>query len=275
MKMIPDLTPENSPTITRREALQALVTLTAASLFAGCGGSSGTSSSTVPAPENQQPIPSGPAIAASLTVTETSTGTIPAAFAGLSYEKSAINQNPSLFTSSNSDLLGMFKRLGPSILRIGGNSVDRNTWTAAGAGGTSGQIAPADIDSLAAFVKAAGWQCLYGINLGGAGPNPYTNGSLTAATTPALAAEEIAYVYSKFGASLAGFEIGNECDLYGGSYFSGATWDLPTFENLWSTFRAAIIAQTPAVAPLCTVPRTPVTNPAGRFLSDSQSQNPV
>jgi hypothetical protein len=51
-----------------------------------------------------------------------------------------------------------------------------------------------------------------------------------------------------------GFEIGNECDLYGSSYFSGATSNLPTFESVWTRFRSAIVAQTPAVASLCTGP---------------------
>ena len=184
---------------------------------------------------------------ASLSVTATVAGSLGAAFAGLSYEKSSIIENPYLFTGSNSDLIALFKLLGPSVLRIGGNSVDRNTWTPNGAGQTTGQIAPGDVNALAAFVKATGWQCLYGVNLGGAGPNPYTSGSVTAVTTPALAAEEVAYAASQFGSSLLGIEIGNECDLYGSSYFSSTTWNLSTFEALWSQFRAAIVAQTPGV----------------------------
>lgn len=241
--------------ITRREAVQGILSVAAAALAAGCGGSPASSSTTPPPPSGkQQPTPSGPVTEATLAVTATAAGMIPSAFAGLSYEKSKINQNPYLFTGSNTNLIGMFKRLGPSILRIGGNSVDRNTWAASGAGQTTGQIAPADVDALAAFVQAAGWKCLYGINLGGAGPNPYTSGSVVAATTPVLAADEVAYAYAKFGPSLMGFEIGNECDLYGGSYFSGAAWDLAAFESLWSTFRSAIVSRTPAVAPLCTGP---------------------
>jgi hypothetical protein len=57
-----------------------------------------------------------------------------------------------------------------------------------------------------------------------------------------------------FGSFLLGFEVGNECDLYGSSYFSGATWNLSTFESPWNQFRAAIAAQTPAVASLSTGP---------------------
>jgi hypothetical protein len=150
-----------------------------------------------------------------------------------------------LLTASNSDLIGLFKRIGPGILRIGGNSVDRNVWTPNGAGQTSGQIAPSDVASVAAFVKAAGWQCLYGINLGGAA---------TGATTAALAAAEVAYAAQQFGSSLLGIEIGNECDLYGdsGNYFAG-NWSLSQFETLWGQFRAAILATTPSV---------PITGPA-------------
>jgi len=84
-------------------------------------------------------------------------------------------------------------------------------------------------------------------NLGGAGPNPYTSGSIVATTTPGLAAEEAAYVASQFGSSLLGIEIGNECDLYGSSYFSGTTWNLAAFEALWAEFRSAIVTQTPGV----------------------------
>jgi hypothetical protein len=242
----------------RRQTIQGALALAATSLLPGCGSASGSSSSGAPGGgswnNNPQPTPSGPITSASLSVTGTSVGSIGSAFAGLSYEKSSLYESPYLFTGTNANLIALFKLIGPSILRIGGNSVDRNVWTPSGAGQTAGQIAPADVNALAAFVKATGWQCLYGINLGGAGPAPYTSGSLVAATTPTLAAEEIAYVYQAFGSSLFGFEIGNECDLYGSSYFGGATWNLATFEALWTQFRTAIVAQTPAAATLCTGP---------------------
>jgi len=237
--------------ITRRQALQHVIAFATSSLLAGCSGSSNASTSTTPPSQptnsNPQPTPPGPMTSASLTVTTKAAGSIGSAFAGLSYEKSTLYENPYLFTGSNSSLVGMFKRLGTSILRIGGNSVDRNVWTPNGAGQTQGQIAKSDVDALATFLSATGWQCLYGINLGGAGPNPYTSGSITAATTPALAADEVAYVSSKLGSSLFGIEIGNEPDAYGSTYFSGTTWNVSQFETLWSEFRAAIVAQTPGI----------------------------
>lgn len=182
---------------------------------------------------------------ASLTITATASGVIGPAFAGLSYEKSSLYENPYLFTASNTNLIGLFKRLGASVLRIGGNSVDRNVWTPNGAGQTASQIAPSDISSLAAFVKAVGWQCLYGVNLGG---------TATGATNPTLAAEEVACAYQQFGSSLLGIEIGNECDLYGnsGNYYAG-NWSLSQFLTLWGQYRSAILATTPNV---------PITGPA-------------
>ena len=167
-----------------------------------------------------------------MAVDTTTAGTIDSGFAGLSYEKGAMAEP--LFQASNTDLIGMFKGLGPSLLRIGGNSVDKTQWNATGAGRTSGQVAPADIDALAGFLKATGWAVLYGVNL--------------ATSTPAAAAAEVAYAVQSLGSSLYAIEIGNECDLYGdtGSYFAN-NWILQDFELLWGQFRTAILASTPNV----------------------------
>jgi hypothetical protein len=225
-------------TLSRRQVLHGAVALAASSIFSGCGSSSNTGSAGPPAATNPQPTPTGPTTQASLTVTATASGSIGPAFAGLSYEKSSLTER--LFTPSNTDLISLFKRLGTSVLRIGGNSVDRNVWTPNGPGQTAGQIAPSDVASVAAFVKATGWQCLYGINLGG---------SATGATNPALAAAEVANAYEQFGSSLLGIEIGNEPDLYGnsGSYYAG-NWSLSEFLTLWGQYRTAILATTPSVA---------------------------
>lgn len=238
--------PLQSSFLNRRQVLHGALALAGSSLLPGCGSSSSSASgSSTSSNSTVQPKPSGSISNASLSVTANATGSIGPAFAGLSYEKSMLCQNPHLFTGSNSNLIGLFKRIGPSVLRIGGNSVDRNVWNQNGPGQTPGQIAPSDVDEVAAFVKAAGWQCLYGVNLGG---------SATGATTPALAAEEVAYAAQQFGSSLLGIEIGNEPDLYGntGNYYAG-NWSLSQFITVWEQFRAAILATTPQV---------PITGPA-------------
>ena len=168
--------------------------------------------------------------AATVTVAATPVGAIGPGFAGLSYEKSQM-ANP-FFSPSNADAIGLFRLIGPSLLRIGGNSVDKTTWEPNGAGRTSGQIAPSDIDALAGFLKATGWQVLYGVNL--------------AQSTPALASGEVAYAVQSLGPYLYGIEIGNEVDLYAGNYFP-SSWGFSDYLTLWESFVAAIREQSPNV----------------------------
>lgn len=205
---------------TRREVLYRLGALGAGTLLSGAS----------------QPLPSGPVTAATVTVANAAAGVVGPAFAGLSYEKSQMT-NP-FFSAQNADAIGLFKLLGPSLLRLGGFSADEMTWTPNGAGRTAGQVARSDVDALAGFLKATGWQVLYSANL--------------AQSTPALAAAEVAYAVQSFGSSLYGIEIGNEPDLYPGTYFP-STWGFSDYYPLWQSFAAAIRAQSPGV---------PLTGPA-------------
>ena len=253
----------------RRKLLQGAAAFAAASLIPGCGnGGSSAASTTTPPPispsgSNPQPAPASNYTTASLSVSAQSTGTIGGAFAGFSYEKSML-YGP-LFRASNSNLVGVFKRLGSSVLRVGGNSVDLTVWNPTGAGQTSGKVAPSDVDNLAAFVKAAGWKCLYGINLGG---------SASGAQTTALAASEVAYAAQAFGSSLLGIEIGNEPDLFGGTGAPYAgNWSLTKLISLWEQYRGAILAVTPGVAitgPADAGSATSWTIPFGQTVSKSE-----
>jgi hypothetical protein len=239
--IFPESAAKDHCTLTRRQIIQGTVALVGSSLLIGCESSDRSEVSqpiTQPisaAAQNPQPKPTGPFAAASLTVTDTEGGTIGPGFAGLSFEKNQVYEP--IFDPSNTNLIAMFRRLGPSVLRIGGSSTDKTVWTPDGAGQTTGQVAPSDVAALAAFVKAAGWQCLYSVNLGGVAYG---------ATTPELAAEEVAYAAQQFGGSLLGVEIGNEPDLYGypDRYFAD-DWSLSKFLTLWGQFRAAIVASTP------------------------------
>jgi hypothetical protein len=260
LKPLPFYSPLN-----RRQILQGSAALAIATYLPGCSSSGGTTVTTpiTTPPAGTQPAPSGPLTVATISVAATTTGAIGSNFAGLSYEKSTLYEP--LFTASNANLIGLFQRLGPSLLRIGGNSVDRNIWTPTGAGQTAGQIAPSDVAACAAFVKAAGWKVLYGINLGG---------SATGAQTPALAAAEVAYAAAQFGSSLYGIEIGNECDLYGnsGSYYAG-NWSLAQFETLWTQYRTAILATTPGVTitgPASAGSESTWTVPFGEFATKNE-----
>lgn len=182
------------------------------------------------ASSNSPTMPSGPVTPVTVTVTDTAIGVIGPAFAGLSYEKAQM-ANP-FFSPQNANAIGLFRLIKPSLLRIGGNSVDRTTWMPNGRGRTSGQVAPSDIDALAGFLSATGWQVLYGVNL--------------AQSTPALAAAEVAYAVQALGSSLYGIEVGNEIDLYHGKYFP-SNWGFSDYLALWQSFVAAIRQQSPAV----------------------------
>ena len=181
---------------------------------------------------NPLPAPDDPIVQASLTVTATPRGTIPPRFMGLSYEKTAMTY--SYFYPSNAHLIGLFRRLGDGVLRIGGGSVDQVMWTT-NTKPTHLQVTAAEIKALAGFLEATGWLCLYGVNLG--------------TSTPALAAEEVAYAVSVLGSNLLGIEIGNEPDAYGipGSFFAG-NWTFEDYLARWNMFRAAILAAVPQVA---------------------------
>lgn len=236
--------PNQSNVVSRRTLLQGIAAFSTTVLFSGCNQALSVSTSSAPATTsapaavaNPQPTPTGLITQATLNISSGSSGSIGSGFAGLSYEKADMCEQ--LFSAANTDLIGLFRLLGPSVLRIGGGSVDQCVWNEQGPGRTSGQIAPSDVAALAAFVKAAGWQCIYGVNLGGAA---------TGATTPELAAAEVACAAQEFGSALIGIEIGNECDGYGatGSYFAG-DWSLAQFETLWSDFRSSILARTPGV----------------------------
>ncbi|HTP60134.1 MAG TPA: heparinase [Spirochaetia bacterium] len=147
-------------------------------------------------------------------------------FIGFSYEKSSLSSP--LFDAKNAGLVSLFRRLGPGVLRIGGNSVDRTLWDPTGPGLLKGMAAPADISRLARFLRAAGWRIIYGLNLG------------TAA--PAAAAEEAAAARAAFGALLVAFEIGNEPDLYHSNGLRPQDYSYEDFLREWKT-DARIVSQ--------------------------------
>jgi len=220
----------------RRDLLRgaaACAAAAAAAAVSGCAGeralhaAGGGPVSSPSAP--LQPLPRGGISPATLTVSAPTASRIGPAFAGLSYEKLALALP--CFSADNHDLIGLFRGLGPSLLRVGGDTVDRTQWRRHGTGRVLSQVAPPDVDALAAFLRACDWQVLYGVNL--------------AHGTPELAADEVAYAAQSLGERLFGIEIGNEPDLYGGGSFPN--WTYRAFLERWQDFRRAILARTPGV----------------------------
>jgi hypothetical protein len=220
----------NSSRLSRRRLFEGAASWGALAFIQGCGYTSNYIYH--PPYGNPLTIIPGPVTQASLTVTSISCGTIPPRFMGLSYEKSAMTY--SYFHVSNRHLIALFRRLGDGVLRIGGGSVDQVMWTP-DAKGTHLQVTPVEIKALAGFLQATGWLCLYGINF--------------ATSTPAQAAEEVAYAVSVLGSNLLGIEIGNEPDGYGlpGNFFAG-NWTFEDYFARWNTFRSAIQQSAPNVA---------------------------
>jgi len=178
-------------------------------------------------------VPGTVAVARGMTV-----GTIGPGFLGLSFEKSHMTDN--FFRPDHAPLVALFKLLGPGVLRLGANDADRTNWDPAALpvmGGTiSRTVGTVAVDALAAFIQATGWRVIYAVN--------YKTGA------PENAAAEAKYVAGKLGASLYGFELGNEINLGGLAY--------PEARAKWETLAAAVRAQVPG-APLI----GPATNPSG------------
>ncbi len=141
-------------------------------------------------------------------------------FAGFSHEKDRIGAG--IFDAKDTNLVNLFRLLGPSVLRLGGNLVDMVNWNGKGAGGSAKEIAPADVTKLAGFLQATGWKALYGINL-------KTN-------TSANAAAEAQFTAKALGTSLLAFEIGNEPNFYRTE---------ATYETSYNSYVKAIKAKVP------------------------------
>jgi hypothetical protein len=150
------------------------------------------------------PTRTGPSVVGTVTVNPAmTTGQIPPGFIGLSYEKTHLTD--SFFTASNAPLIALFKLLGPSVVRMGGKTVDFLQWQASApptdAAATIGNtVGTADVDNLRDFLAATGWTTIYGVQLKN--------------WTPAGAVADATYAAKTLGASLYGFELGDEPNFY-------------------------------------------------------------
>jgi hypothetical protein len=160
------------------------------------------------------------ATAVTVAVSKTSANRVGSDFAGFSYERDRIGAG--VFDPNDTNLVNLFRLLGPSVLRVGGNLVDIVNWNASGSGGSASAIAPSDVIKFAAFLRATGWTAIYGINL-------KTN-------TAANAASEAQFVAQTLGSSLRAFEIGNEPNAYQTE---------SAYEASYNSYVAAIRAKVP------------------------------
>ena len=188
------------------------------------------------------------AIHASLTLPSQAAGPkMPTGFVGLSYEIQQL-KDPAFFSASNSGLVRQFRALSAGgVLRLGGNTSEFGWWkptpdstepehpqTRVVPGEPQPQYYPVTaeaINHLDSFLRATGWTCIYGLNLG-------TN-------TPERAAREAAYVAKTLGPRLEYFQVGNEVDLFSSHLRDPNTWNAQTYLQQWLSFARAVAAAVP------------------------------
>jgi hypothetical protein len=95
-------------------------------------------------------------------------------------------------------------------------------------------ITPLSIRNLQGFLKATGWRCIYGLNLGG--------GSLDQALA------EGGFVARTLGSQLMCVQFGNEPDLFKHRDQGNKPWTCDEYVARWKTFRAAFHEKLPEVA---------------------------
>ncbi len=181
-------------------------------------------------------------------------------FLGLSYPKNWLTS--SFFSTNNTALVALFKKLGPGVLRIVAEKPTTPIiWDKGGPGLVYGTVSQKDLARVAAFLKAVDWKMLYGVAL----PE----------NTAANAASEAQVVTQEFGSSLLGLEIGNEPDSYEKAvYGDPAVPQIPgyTWQDYISTTPAysssgALLPSWPAFASTIQklAPNAPLTGPTAGF----------
>lgn len=136
-------------------------------------------------------------------------------------------------------LVRLMRLLGPSVLRIGGDSVDLSWWTATGERAPSwatNTVTPADLMNLQGLLRATGWHVLLGVDLGH--------------FDSARAADEAATAQRIFGARLTGIEIGNEPNSFANHVapLRAPSYGPADYLREAETYRQAILKAAPGVA---------------------------
>jgi hypothetical protein len=168
---------------------------------------------------------------------------IPADFIGLSYEAMQL-EDPTFFSPANKGLIAEFRRLSArGVLRLGGNTSEFGWWKATPSTQppvrTSGKvdngepppttifaITPEAIRNLDGFLKATGWTCIYGLNLGFA--------------VEEADVAEARFVAQTLGSRLLYFQLGNEVDMFNRHLRDPKTWGVDQYLKEWVPLALAV-----------------------------------
>lgn len=176
---------------------------------------------------------------------------VPSNYTGLSYELAQL-MDPKFFTASNRELVALFKQLSPTgVLRLGGNSSE-SCWLKVDSSTTAPEMKVPDIKEsehwmpdelfmipaeaiveLAGFLRATGWQLIYGLNFGH--------------SSPERLAREAEFIDQHVHDHLLYFQIGNEPDFYGNRANSTRppSWDFDAYIKEWTACADAISKRVP------------------------------
>lgn len=169
---------------------------------------------------------------------------VPLDFIGLSYESMQL-EDATFFSPENISLVQQFRSMASKgVLRLGGNTSEFSWWKATEneaaparsdspwkaegepTAATEFAITPKAIDNLDGFLKATGWNCIYGLNLGYG--------------TPETNIAEATYVMKRLGPRLQYFQLGNEVDQFKGHLRDPQTWDVDTYLAEWLKIARAV-----------------------------------
>jgi hypothetical protein len=159
-------------------------------------------------------------------------GRLPADFVGLSFEMRELgigNLDP-----AKGNTAALLRTLGPSNLRIAGNTLDRDTlWVPEGGQAPAplpewvqDVVRPADIRRLDGLLRATGWKTEVGINVG--------------RWDAALGADQAAAMTAILGRRLVAVECGNEPDQWAGKALRPAGYAYPDYHADWLACAGAV-----------------------------------
>jgi hypothetical protein len=155
---------------------------------------------------------------------------------GLSIETSRLSK-PDLAVDRSS-LVRFMRLLGPSVLRVGGNTLDRSWWTASGEPAppwATSTVTPPDLTRLRELLDATNWRVILGVDLGH--------------FEPSRAASEAHLAAGLLGSRLLGIEIGNEPNGYQAPYIQlrSSSYEVETYLKEANAYATAIHAMSPGL----------------------------
>jgi hypothetical protein len=168
---------------------------------------------------------------------------VPADFIGLSYEAMQL-EDPTFFSPANTSLIEQFRVISMrGVLRLGGNTSEFGWWKATPSAQppvrTAGKvdsgepqpttifaITPETIRNLDGFLRATGWTCIYGLNLGFG--------------TKEADVAEARFVAQTLGPRLQYFQLGNEVDIFNRHLRDPKTWGVDQYLKEWVPLALAV-----------------------------------